>query len=45
MVHEVSPIPHPGRKEEGREVQEKAVPVPYEFEGIENVVENGERSE
>jgi hypothetical protein len=45
MIHEVSPVPHSGGKEEGGKVEEKAVPIPNEFERVKNIVENGKRCE
>jgi len=44
-VHEISPVPHPGGEEEGGEVEEEAVPVPDEFEGVKDIVEYGEGGE
>jgi hypothetical protein len=45
MIHEVSPVPHSGCEQKGGEVQEEAVPVPDKLEGVEYVVEYGQRGE
>ena len=45
VVHEITPVPDSGRKNEGREVEEETVPVPYKFERVEHVVEYCHRYE
>jgi len=45
MVGEISPIPNSRAEDEGGKIEEEAVPVPDEVEGVEDVVEDGERDE
>ncbi len=44
-IHEIPPVPDPCADDKGREVEEEAVPVPDQFEGVEDVVEDGEGDE
>ncbi len=45
VVGEVTPEPDAGRQHEGSEVQEEGVPIPEKVEGVESVVEDGQRDE
>lgn len=45
MICEISPVPDPGAEYEGGEVEEEAIPVPDEVEGVKDVVEDGHGNE
>ena len=40
MIGKIPPVPDPGAEDEGSEVEEETVPIPYEIERIEHVVEH-----